>query len=70
LGSNLDEIAVDDVLADGGPIEVDLGVGSRQVGVEVDPYSAETPEVVEGAARLELAKHQLEVGLKRTEVRK
>jgi hypothetical protein len=32
--------------------------------VEVDSYSAEAAEVVEGAAGLELAEHQLEVGLK------
>ena len=55
---------MDDVVPDGGPVEVDLSGGSGQVRVEVDPYSPETPEVVEVAAGLELPEHQLEVGLK------
>ena len=56
---------MNDVFADRSPVQVQFGVGRRQVGLEVDPDSPETPQVVEQARRVELPEHLLKIGLKR-----
>ncbi len=62
--SYLNEVAVNDVVADRGSVQVNFSVWGRQVAVEVDPDSTKGPQVVEGAARLELAKHHFKICLK------
>ena len=60
----LNEITMNDVLSDRCSIQVQFGVGGRQVGLEVNPNSPETPQVVEQARRVELPEHLLKIGLK------
>jgi hypothetical protein len=54
---------VDDVVADGRAVQVDLRAGGGLVAFEVNPYSPETPQVVERAAGVKLPEHHLKVGL-------
>ncbi len=55
---------MNDVFAYRSSVQVQLGVGGRQVGLEVDPDTPETPQVVEQARRVELPEHLLKIGLK------
>lgn len=64
---HLNEVTVYNVVGDWSPVEVDLCVGGRQVRVKVDSYSPEASEVVERTAGLELAEHDLKVGLQKEE---
>ena len=54
---------MNDGISDRGPVQVELGVGGRHVGLEVDPDPAKAPQVVEDAPGVELTEHLLEVRL-------
>ena len=64
--SHLDEVAVDDGLPEGRVVHADLGLGGRQVRLEVDADAPEAAQVVERRARLELPEYALEFGLQAT----
>ena len=61
--SDLNEVAVDDGVAEGRVVHADFGLGRRQVRVEVDADPAKAAEVVERRARLKLPEYALEFGL-------
>ena len=64
--SHLNEVAVDDGVSEGRVVHADLGLGRRQVRLEVDADPPKAAQVVERhRARLELAEYALEFGLEK-----
>ena len=64
--THLNEVAVDDGFAEGRVVHADLGLGRREVRLEVDADPPEAAQVVERRQGLELAEYALEFGLEET----
>ena len=66
--AHLYEVAVNDLVAHDGVVHGGLGLGRRQVGLEVDADPTEAAEVVKQGRRLKVTEQGLKVGLEEKEV--